>query len=175
MSEGGLKPGLVAELTRAAGVPEELLVRATSLLSDPSRVAPEIGDPPAALHLAKEAWAAFQTETRRAWVRFPGIRPAGAHGGEPDSRAIQLFATLTYVERAGFYLPEELSERFAAGDVPGAWVAKEALRVRVLLVLLERLAAGLDDGAVASMAYADGVTALAKQVGRIAIAGQPDS
>ena len=170
MSGAGLGPGLVAELTRAAGVPEELLVRATSLLSDPSRVAPEIGDPPVALRLAKEAWAAFQTETRRAWVRFPGIRPAGAHGGEPDPRAIQLFATLTYVERAGFYLPEELSERYAAGDVPGAWVAKEALRVRVLLVLLERLAAGLDDGSVPAMAYADAVLDVAAQVGRIAIA-----
>ena len=85
-------------------------------------------------------------------------------------RAIELYATLTYLAKAGMYRPDELEALQKGDDAAEPWVAREAVRLRVLLVCLERLIDDLDTGAIAPSAYGGAVRELAQRLGQARVA-----
>ncbi len=161
--------GLVERLeaARAAGADARtLLALAEALLGDPAVVAQEL--PGAAARVADE-YALLESDTRAAWMRFPVISGRGAHGGEPDPRALQLFSTLVYAREAGLYTPAELER----ADFPPEFQAREQLRLRVLVVLLGALIEELADGRLPAVRFAGEVTDIARHLGRLSIAMPP--
>ena len=158
MDEAALKPITDAPDTAAAlDAAATMLARALSASAVPL------------LEGAATSWAALEQECRRAWQRYPAIRPTGAHGGEADPRAIQLFATLTYVTQAGLYTPAELRERLAESPDARAWVAGEAARIEVLIAVLGHLVRALDSGEIPAAGYGDAVVGVAKRIGAMAV------
>jgi hypothetical protein len=153
----------------AGGTIDELARRAESALADPAVVAAEIREPEALFSGAERRWDALVERTRQAWLRYRGGsgRPLGSHGEAPDARAPELFATPTYLEKAGIYRPSELRER-AAVDEP--WAAREALRLSMILLAVEALIARLDDGSIEPAAWSGAIEQIVRRFGRMTIA-----
>jgi hypothetical protein len=143
---------------------------AALILADISLVGNELAAPDVVLAGAKEDWDAFEKLTRDAFARYPELHSTGVHGGDIDPRAMQLLATLTYVQKAGFYSASELLALAERGGAERAWVAREALRLRALVVALRQLVAALDDGTVSHSGYASAVEALARRFAQMRVA-----
>jgi hypothetical protein len=118
---------------------------------------------------ASAAAADVTREQALAWQRYPEFRSSGAHGNEPDPRAIQHFATITYVEKSGAYLPDELITRWRRGDLPDSYVSREAIRVVVLMVAVRAAMDAMASGGLAPGDYAAAVETICQRIGRISL------
>ena len=166
-------PGTIADLQAAVEADEPLSVlldRAAAFLADAEAVASGAGNAEALFATVAAEWAALEAGTRQAWVRFPKFVVSGAHGNEPDPRAIQLFSTITYLSKAGCYTPAELAQRRDDAEGGAAWAFREAIRLRVLIALLGSPMRALTDEALSPAHYAQAVQQLVQDVGRLPIA-----
>jgi hypothetical protein len=147
---------------------------AAELLADARVTAAADDSPDALIADAMGRWQVMETESRAAWARYPGlVQSGGAHRVDADPRSMALFATPTYIRKAGFYEPEELAAMRDAGTAPASWAARECLRISAFLISLETLVRGLDDGTVGSHAYADEVYGLADRFAHMDVARAP--
>lgn len=156
---------------REEGAPFDALAAAAgAVLTDPAEVAAELARADALADEAHIAFAGLRAIVRSAYSRYPVVRGAGFHGGEPDLRAPQLFTTISRMQRGGLYTWEELEERRAAGTVGEAWFLAEALRLGAFVVTVRALIDALDADSVKPLAYGESVEALAWAFGAIRMA-----
>ena len=121
-----------------------------------------------ALDDAARRWANIETLAAAAWTRYPtAVQSGGAHRMDPDPRAMTLFATTTYIQRAGFYTPDDLAAMRDEQRAPTDWVAREAFRLSAFLIALQALITALDDATLPVEHYADAVLDLAQRFARI--------
>ena len=80
-----------------------------------------------------------------------------------------MLATLAYARRGGVYMPTDLAEMAERGEIPEEWHAREALRIRVLLVILPMFIAQLERGETIPPQFATAITELAKRLGKVRI------
>lgn len=146
------------------------LETAFRLLGDPHAVAAEPVDPAIALAALCAEWERFAALARDAWSRYPQYQSSGAHGLRQDPRAIELYGTMSYLERAGMYRPSDLAAMLQRRAAPDSWLTRETVRLRALLVCLARLVNDLDSGAISAFGYADAVHDLAKRFGQATVA-----
>lgn len=165
---GGILARLEA-IARAGGGLDELAVKAAACFADQALVRSEIDEPERVFLEAERRWDALVELTRNAWLRYRAGsgRPLGSHGEAPDPRAPELFATPTYLEKAGIYRPAELRER---ATVDASWAAREALRLSAMLIAIETLVARLDAGAIEPAAWGTELDAAVQRFGRLTIA-----
>ena len=160
------------ELVAAGASVASIADVAERTLADTAALSPEFSDPLAVVAGAVVAWEALEAACRSAWVRFPEMHASGAHGAEPDPRAIQLFGTPTHLRNAGCYSGPELAAIAAVDTPPTSWVVREALRLGCLLVAIDVLIVELTDGRIAPPAFADAVSAVVGRFARMTVAAE---
>lgn len=113
------------------------------------------GDVAAALFAeATRRFAALDAACAVAFQRFPAVGRSAFHGGHPDARAFQAYATISHLRTAGAYTPAELEAAASGADT---WLAREALRLIAILTAVRMLLQDLEAGALPPAQYQERV------------------
>ena len=148
---------------------EDVTAAAESELAGGDLLTSELEDAEGAIAGAASEAEALNIEVQGALKRFPASQSAGFHRTDLDPRAMAVIATMAYARRGGVYLPKDLEEMVAEGRVSEEWHAREALRIRVLLLILPMFIASIERGELVPATFAMGITEVAQRLGRVRI------
>ena len=140
-------------------------------LGDAEEMVAELGDADAAIQLAEQAEERSKVWMMNAFEQFPIVNAETfPHSSHVDPRAHAVLATHRLAQGSGLYLPSELREMNERDEVSRAWQAREGLRFRVFITLMQALGEELVEGAVGPAAYVSSCQETAKTLGGMEIA-----
>ena len=140
-------------------------------LGDAEEMVGELGDADAAIRLAEQAEERSEVWMMDAFEQFPIVNAETfPHSSHVDPRAHAVLATHRLAQGSGLYLPSELRDMNERDEVSRAWQAREGLRFRVFITLMQALGDEMVDGAVGPAAYVSSCQETAKTLGSMEIA-----